>query len=445
MRLAGLAAGLLAMVVSATPSASAIFDPETFTLSNGMQVVVISNDRAPIVTHMVWYKVGSADEAPGQSGVAHFLEHLMFKGTRNLADGEFSRIIADNGGQENAFTSSDYTAYYQTIAADRLETMMRHEADRMVNLVLTDEQVAPERQVVLEERRSRVENQPSSRLREQADAAFWLNHPYGNPVIGWPHEIAALSTENAIEFYRTWYAPNNAVLVVAGDADAQEVRRLAEKYYGVIPARDVPARVRPLEPEHIARMTVEMADARVTRLSLGRRYLAPSSNAGETKHAYPLQVLSEILSGGATSRLYRKLVVEDGIATSAGAWYDGDGLDLGSFAFHATPKDGVEMETIETAVEDEIAKLISDGITVDELARAKQRMLDAAIFARDSVTGPARVFGQTLATGGTIDDVENWPERIEAVTVEQVNEAAKHVLDRPGYLRTILKPAGKAS
>jgi zinc protease len=445
MRLAGLAAGLVSMVLSATTAGSAIFNPETFTLSNGMQVVVIANDRAPIVTHMVWYKVGSADEAPGQSGVAHFLEHLMFKGTKTMAPGEFSRIIADNGGQENAFTSYDYTAYYQTVAADRLETMMRHEADRMTNLVLTEEIVAPERQVVLEERRSRVENRPSSRLREQADAAFWINHPYGSPVIGWPHEIAALSVENAIEFYRTWYAPNNAVLVIAGDVDPVEVRRLAEKYYGVIPARSVPARLRPAEPEHIARTTVELADPRVTRLSIGLRYLAPTENAGATEHAYPLQLLSEILSGGATSRLYRKLVVEDGIANSAGAWYDGDGVDLGSFGFYLTPKDGVDPAAAEAALEAEIARLLADGVTADELERARQRMLDAAIFARDSVTGPARIFGETLATGGTVEDVENWPERIGAVTVEQVNAAARHVLDRPGVLRTILKPAGKAS
>lgn len=443
-RMAGIALGFAALWLPAVAQ-GAIFNPVSFELKNGMKVVVIPNDRAPIVTHMVWYKAGAADEAPGQSGVAHFLEHLMFKGTKTLGPGKFSEIIAANGGQENAFTSSDYTAYYQTVAPDRLETMMKYEADRMTNLVLTDEIVAPERNVVLEERRSRVENNPSSRLREQAEAAFWRNHPYGNPVIGWEHEIRALTKENALSFYRTWYAPNNAVLVVAGDVTVETVRDLAERYYGVIPRKEVPERQRAVEPPHVGETTVELADPRVTRLSISRRYLAPSSNAGETQHAYPLQMLAEILSGGATSRLYRSLVVEQGIANSAGAWYSGDGLDLGSFTVYGVPKDGTTGQEMEAALVSQIDDLLSNGITQEELDRARQRMLDAAVFARDSVTGPARIFGQTLTTGGTIADVEEWPERIEAVTVDQVNAAARAVLDQTGFLRTILKPAGKAS
>ena len=230
--------GLAGLVISALSTAQArVFDPESFMLDNGLQVVVITNRRAPIVTHMVWYKVGAADEAAGESGNAHFLEHLMFKGTKTLAPGEFSRIIAKNGGRENAFTGHDFTGYHQTVARDRLEIVMKYEADRMANLVLTDEVVLPERDVILEERRSRVDNDPGSKLQEMVRATLFLNHPYRIPVIGWEHEINELSTETALGFYKRWYAPNNAILVVAGDVTAAEVRPLAEKYYGKVAKR----------------------------------------------------------------------------------------------------------------------------------------------------------------------------------------------------------------
>jgi zinc protease len=212
-----------------------VFEPETFTLDNGLEVVVVANRRAPIVTHMLWYKVGAADEPPGKSGIAHFLEHLMFKGTDTLGPGEFSDIIARNGGQENAFTSYDYTGYFQTVAKDRLDIIMKYEADRMTNLTLSDEVVLPERDVVLEERRSRIDREPGAQLGEALRAVLFLHHPYGVPVIGWEEEIRGLTSADAIDFYRRWYAPNNAVLIVAGDVDAEEVRALAETHTGSFP------------------------------------------------------------------------------------------------------------------------------------------------------------------------------------------------------------------
>lgn len=445
MRLSAACLTFFWFVLSASHASGGIFNPKTATLENGLQVVVIENHRAPIVTHMVWYKVGATDDPPGKSGLAHFLEHLMFKGTSKVGPGEFSRVVAENGGRENAFTSQDYTGYYQTISPDRLGLMMEYEADRMTGLVLTDELVAPERQVVLEERRSRVDNSPGAKLREQADAAFWLNHPYGVPIIGWEHEIAALTTEDAIAFYRKWYGPQNAILVVAGDVDSEEVLNLARKYYGVIPGQAPMVRKRPAEPAHIAEMTVSLADPRVTRTSISRRYLAPGSFAGETRHAQPLELLAEILSGGATSRLHKALVVDQGIATSAGAWYDGDGMDLGSFSLYISPKEGIDAGPAEDALKAQIDLLLRDGVTGDELARAKQRLTDGAVFARDSVTGPAQIFGQLLSVGGSVDVVETWPEKVEAVTVEQVNEAARFVLSSPGFLRSVLKPGKEAS
>jgi len=410
------------------PAQAAVFNPDTFTLSNGMRVVVIRNNRVPVVTHMVWYGVGAADEGPGESGIAHFLEHLMFKGTKKRAPGEFSKILARNGGQENAFTSSDYTAYFQTVAVDRLEMVMEMEADRMTNLVLTEKAVETEKAVVMEERRSRTDNNPASRLAEQVNAVLFLNHPYRRPVIGWAHEIEALNLGSIMAFYKKWYAPGNAILVVAGDITPERLKPLAEKYYGSIPAQPATPRRRPMEPPQTAKRTVTLKDARVRQPSWGRTYLAPSLLTGETKHAYALEVLANIFGHGATSRLYQSLVVESQLALSAGAYYGADERGPSRFTLYAAPKPGVSMETLESKIEEELAKLLEGGITPSELKRAKKRMQAQAIFARDSLSGGARTLGAALAAGLTVEDVETWPDRIGAVTVEQISAAAKAIL-----------------
>ncbi len=416
---------LILLAVLPVESRAKVFEPETFTLDNGLQVVVITNRRAPIVTHMVYYKVGAADESTGESGLAHFLEHLMFKGTEALGPGEFSEIIAANGGVENAFTGSDYTGYYQSVARDRLEIVMKHEADRMVNLRLTDELVDPERLVVLEERRSRIGNEPGSQLWEMIGAAMYLNHPYRRPVIGWEHEIKQLSREGALAFYRRWYAPNNAILIVAGDVDAAEVRPLAEKYYGVIPRGQVPERKRVEEPPHHAARSVTLESERVRQPSFSISYLAPSYNTDDQRHAYALQVLDDIMGGGPTSRLYRSLIIEQGLAASAGSHYDASSLDLTTFVFRASPRIGVEIETLEAALRAEVAKVVAEGVSEAEVAASKRRLKALAVYARDSLSTGARVIGAALTTGQTIEDVEAWPERIDAVTAAQVNEAVK--------------------
>ena len=274
-------------------------------LDNGMQIVVIPDRRAPVVTHMVWYKVGSADEERGKSGIAHFLEHLMFKGTAKYKAGEFSRAVSEIGGNENAFTSSDYTAYYQQVTPEALPRMMEFEADRMRGLVLTDEVVAPERDVVIEERRQRVENNPGAVLAEEIDATLYQNHPYGVPVIGWMQEIEQLDRDDAFAFYDRYYAPNNAILVVAGDVDAAEVRTLAEATYGKVPrGPDLPPRVRAQEPEQNTRRTVSMTDPRVTLPSFQMSFLTPSYASADDGEAEALDLMSEILGGGIRSRLY---------------------------------------------------------------------------------------------------------------------------------------------
>jgi zinc protease len=419
---------LLALVLAAPPAASRVFDPETFTLANGMQVVVITNRRAPIISHMVWYRVGAADELQGHSGIAHFLEHLMFKGTREVGPGEFSRVVQRNGGRLNAFTSHDYTGYFENVARDRLEVVMRLEADRMVNLSLAENEVNSERDVILEERRQVTDSRPSARLAEQLSAALYLNHPYGRPIIGWMHEMRELTRADANAWYQRWYAPNNAILVVAGDISAAELRPLAERYYGSIPSRPVPQRARPQEPPPQAERRVTLRDPRVAQPEFSRVWLAPSYHSDGREHAYALEVLSDILGGGQTARLARALVMDRELAVGAGSYYDADALDQTSFSVRVNARPGVDIAAVEAAVDDEIARVVNDGVTAEEVARAIARMQAAAVLGRDSLQNAARVFGEVLTTGGTVEDVEAWPDRIAAVTAAQVNAAARAIL-----------------
>jgi zinc protease len=400
-----------------------------FVLGNGMEVVVIPDRRAPIVTHMVWYKAGSADEPPGKSGIAHFFEHLMFKGTENHAAGEFSRAVAEIGGSDNAFTGNDFTAYHQTVTPEALETMMAFEADRMRNLILTDAVIGPERDVIIEERGSRIENSPEALLGEEIDATLYQNHPYRIPVIGWMHEIEKLNRTDAIAFYDRYYAPNNAILIVAGDVEAAAVRGLAERTYGLVPrGPDLPPRIRPAEPEHNTRRTVSLADPRVTVPSFSKSWLAPSYTTASPGEAEALDLLSEILGGGVRSRIYQSLVVRAGIAASAGAHFDGSKLDQGSFTVYGAPRGTAELDAIEAAVDAEIDRIIDQGVTEKELESSKNRFLRSMIFASDNQASMANLYGAALATGGTVEQVRRWPEKIRAVTAGQVRDAAKKYL-----------------
>ncbi|MTI00622.1 insulinase family protein [Roseibium sp. RKSG952] len=418
-----------------------------FTLDNGLEVVVIPDHRAPIATHMLWYKVGSADEPEGQSGVAHFLEHLMFKGTTANPDGAFSKIVADLGGQENAFTSSDYTAYYQRVAKEHLPLMMELEADRMANLVLTDEVVEPERDVVLEERRSRVESSPQARLREALDAITFVNHPYGSPVIGWQSEIEALNKEAALAFYDRFYTPNNAILVVAGDVDAEEVRKLAEQTYGKLERRADPGpRIRSAEPPLPGERDISLADPRIQQDSLSQTWIVPSANTAAGNEAEALDVLSYIVGGGTTSRLHKALVLDERIALNAGSYYRGGALDDGQLYVYATAAEGIDLDRVEARVTEILQDVAENGVTDEELSKAKHRIVADAVYAQDSQTALARIFGTALTTGQTVNDVQSWPKQIHSVTAEDVAGAARRYLTEPpvtGYLKTVpAEPAG---
>jgi zinc protease len=322
---------LLALLGVAGRVEAQVYRPEAFTLANGLEVVVVNNPRVPAVAVMIWYRAGSADEAIGKGGIAHFLEHLMFKGTPSVGPGEYARTIGREGGSQNALTSYDYTAYWAEVAADRLETVLKLEADRMVNLELTEEQVRSERDVILEERSQVVDSRPGSQLGEQARALLYQHYPYRLPVIGWRHEIERLGRDDALAWYRRHYAPNNAILVVAGDVTVERLKPLAEKHFGPIPARAVPERWRPSEPPARAARRLTMRSEQAGTASLSRTYQAPSYLYGDTRQAYALQVLAELFGGSTTSRLYRLLAVEQPLATSAGAYYEASTIGPGSF------------------------------------------------------------------------------------------------------------------
>ncbi len=414
--------------------------PATFTLGNGLKVVVIPDHRTPVVTQMIWYKVGSADETPGKSGLAHFLEHLMFKGTSKHPAGEFSQTVLRIGGNENAFTSTDYTGYFQRVPRDQLAKMMEFEADRMTGLVLKDENVLPERDVVLEEYNMRVANNPEARLTEQIMAALYLNHPYGRPVIGWHQEIEKLDREDALAFYRRFYAPNNATLVIAGDIDADEVRPMAERTFGAVPAQPaIPAqRLRPQEPTPIAPRTVTFSDPRVEQPKVTRYYLVPSATTAAAGESPALDVLAQLMGGGSNSYLYRALVVDKPLAVNANAGYQGTALDPTQFMISVAPKPGVGFAQVEQAVDDVIAKLAQHTVPSEDLERVKTQLIAEAIYAQDNQATLARWYGAALTTGLSIEDIRSWPDRIRAVTAEQVRAAAQKWLDKnrsvTGYL-----------
>jgi zinc protease len=413
--------------------------PAEFTLGNGLHVVVIPDHRTPVVTQMIWYKVGSADETAGKSGLAHFLEHLMFKGTAKHPAGEFSQTVLRIGGNENAFTSTDYTGYFQRVPREQLARMMEFEADRMTGLVLKDENVLPERDVVLEEFNMRVANNPDARLTEQIMAALYLNHPYGRPVIGWRQEIEKLDREDALAFYRRFYAPNNATLVIAGDVDAKEVRPLVERTFGEIAAQPAISaqRLRPQEPVPAAPRTVTLSDPRVEQTGLRRYYLVPSSTTSPSEGP-ALDVLAQLMGSGNNSYLYRALVIDRPLAVSAGAGYTGTSLDPTQFMISVSPKQGVEFSQVEQVVDEVISNVGQNTVRPEDLERVKTQLIAEAIYAQDNQATLARWYGGALTTGLSIDDIRSWPDRIRAVTAEQVRDAAQKWLDKKrsvtGYL-----------
>lgn len=421
-----------------------------FTLSNGLEVVVIEDHRAPVVTHMVWYRTGSADEAPGHSGIAHFLEHLMFKGTDEVGPGEFSSIVEAQGGSDNAFTSYDYTAYFQRVASDRLDLMMKLEADRMRDLRLTEDVIVTERNVVIEERRQRTDSSPDALMGEQMSAAQYLNHPYGIPIIGWQHELEKLSLQDALDHYGRFYAPNNAILVVAGDVTPDAVREMAQTHYGPLkPSDAIVPRLRPQEPPQLSERRMTMTDARVSEPYVSRSYLAAERNSGDQRKAAALTILAELLGGsGQTSLLAEALQFgPDPVAIYASAYYDGTSVDKGTFNLVVAPAPDVSLSDAEAAMDKVLADFLEQGPDAEDFARIKTQVRAAQIYARDNVGGLARRYGEALAVGLTLQDVKDWPALLQDISAEEVVAAAREVLDRKqavtGWIMPEAQPAAQ--
>ena len=413
-------------------------------LDNGLEIVVIPDHRAPVITHMVWYRNGSADDPVGKSGIAHFLEHLMFKGTTSHPQGEFSEVVAELGGQENAFTSNDYTAYFQRAAKEHLGTLMEFEADRMTGLVLSDDVVVPERDVVLEERRMRTDTDPAAQLSETVQSTLFSNHPYGKPIIGWKHEIESLDRKDAFSYYHRFYTPENAILVVAGDVDFETVESLAKATYGkVAPRGEAPERLRPREPEPHAHRLVTLADPKVDQPSAQRVYLVPSYRTGR-QEAAALEVLAHHFGGGQTSLLYRTLVMDRKLAVAAGAYYMGTSLDDTRFYVWAIPTEDTSLEALDEAMDEAIASVSSTLAEPDDLARAKTRLVADAVYAQDNQTTLARWYGAALTTGLSTEDVAQWPDKIDAVTADDVRKAAATWLSKRRCVTGFLLPEAAA-
>lgn len=407
-----------------------LFNPKTFELDNGLKVIVLENSRAPVVTQMVWYKVGSADDPMHANGVAHYLEHLMFKGPEGSASAEISKMVETCGGSLNAVTSSDYTYYYQTVASEYLEQIMRLEAERMSHLTIIDAQALPEKQVVLEERKTRYETNPIGRFMELMQANWYWHHPYGRPGIGWESDIQNLTPEKARAFYKRWYRPDNATLIIAGDVTLEKIKPLVEKYYGPIskPTEPLSLQERPIEPQISGvnqRLTLTSQD--VVQPYLLRYYNAPTFKQNP-KMAYALQVLAYLLSSGATSRFHKIFVEEKQIASFIQVHYD-DNKDLATFSLAAQPTSKIDIHDLEKTIDAEIKTILKKGFTTAEVERAKKRFLVGLAYIRDNGFSGANELGSALSLGLSIHDVEEWPERIKAITVDDVNKALSEVFN----------------
>ena len=411
---------------------------QTFDLANGLQVIVIPNNKVPAVSQMIWYKTGAMEDPKGKSGIAHFLEHLMFKGTPTYPEGEFSKLVAQNGGRENAFTSYDYTAFYQNIAKEKLEMVMKLESDRMRNLELKPEQVDSERKVILEERRMTIDNSPRRLLNEQMDAALFMNHPYGTQIIGWENDMKGLTREDAMAYYKRSYAPNNAVLVVTGDVTAKEVKRLAEKYYAGIKKSELPKREEYIVPSQTAAKRVDLKDARVKEPEFWRYYMAPSEMYGNREDVFPLIVLAKILGGGTTSRLYNSLVIDQKLAVNIGVSYEDLKRGPSEFTIFAIPSEKSDIPTLEQAINEEIQKSVDQMVTEDELESAKKSLIADQIYAREGLQEMGYLAAEATVIGLDPDYITTWGDRINAVTPEQIQQAAADVLKSSASVTGIL-------
>ena len=406
-------------------TATAYANPYETTLKNGLRIIVKEDRRAPTAVQMVWYRIGSVDEVDGASGVAHVLEHMMFKGTPAVGPGEFNKRVAAAGGRDNAFTSRDYTAYFQQVPKEKLEEMMQLEADRMRHLNVDAKEFAQEIKVVMEERRMRTDDNPQSKLFEQTNAVAFQAHPYRRPVIGWMNDLETMTAADAKAWYDTWYVPNNAYVVITGDVEHKAVFALAEQFYGPLEGHALPLRKAQTEPrqEGTRRVTVK-APAELPVLLMG--YKAPVlRDVDKDRDPYALDILSAILDGHDAARFNRKLVREDKVAQSVGVEYDSTARGPGMIYLHGSPSEGKSIADLEAALRGEIARLQTEGVSLPELKRAKAQLLASQVYKLDSMFGQAMEIGQTEASGIAYQKIERMLEKLQKVSAAEVQAVAK--------------------
>jgi zinc protease len=439
-----IAIALVAIFFSSPLNAEQAPNISSFTLDNGLEVIVIPNHRVPAVNHTLWFKIGAADDPSGKSGLAHFHEHVMFLGTAKYKSGEYSSIVSRSGGEHNAFTGYDATAYFINISKENLPLAMEMEADRMNDLSASDSDIEKEKQVIIEERRMRIDNNPDALLSEQVNAALFRNHPYHWPSIGWQHEMNGLTRQDVIDFHKKWYHPNNAILIIGGDVTAEEVRPLAEKYYGKIPRAEVPQRIWNDEPPQRGERRITMHHPQVTQPEISRTYATVSLGYGKKDEALPLFILAQVLGGGKTSRLYHSLVTEQKLASAVSVDYNGFSRGPGEFSIDIVPEQGIDPAKLEAAADMQIADFLKNGLTAEELERAKTLLKAETIYARDGLSGIANIMGWIRMIGLDTDYFSNWPKLIDKITAQQVMDAAKDTLKREQCVTALLLPPNEA-
>ena len=438
-KLRSLSWGMLASLCFSSLAMSA--EVQEFKLDNGLKIVVQEDHRAPVVVSQVWYRAGALDEVNGKTGVAHVLEHMMFKGTKAVPAGKFSRLIAAAGGKENAFTAQDQTTYYQQLEKSNMPLSIKLEADRMANLNLTDEEFAKEIKVVMEERRWRTEDKPQSKVNEQFNSTIYHVHPYGRPVVGWMNDLENMTAADAREWYNTWYAPNNATLVVVGDVNAQDVLKLAKQYFGPLKPHALPARKPQVEPEQKGeRRVVVKAQAKLPYVLMG--FHVPSlQDADKDVDPYALEILAGVLNGNASARLNQNLVRQSRIAIDVDAGYDMVQRGRQSiFVLDGTPSEGRSVAELEAAILNEVEKIKTGGVTEEELQRVKAQVIAADVYQRDSMFYQAMQIGNLETAGFSWRILKDYPAKLQAVTAEQVQLVAKKYFNKDNLTVATLDP-----
>lgn len=426
-------------------ASAGLFNAKTFTLKNGLTVYVIENHRSPLVSQILCYKIGSADDPLGKSGLAHYLEHMMFKGPEGSASASIMAFVDNIGGAINAMTWLDWTIYYEVVPKEHFEKIMQLESERMKDLKILPDQAIPELKVITEERHMRIGNDPFGQFHIDLDAAFFRHHPYKNPPIGWENEILSYTPEDVKQQYSKWYAPNNALLVISGDITLEEAKKLVEKYYGPIPAKKLPARKRVVEPPFTNKVIVQTQTDKIDLPYVIFMWHAPNHHTRPTqKTTFALEVLSHALGGSMNSYLYRKLIEDKKVASSVVAYFQDSSLDPHDFRIQAQVSSTATLAQLESSLHEELQTLLKNGLTQAQVEKAKKHLVADLDYLRDSLLSGADHLAQNLSVGVSLDEMENWPDYIKEITVEDVNNAMRLVMDTNSYVIGQLTPSKKS-